>query len=128
VGAHYNVSLDLPHAGTIASRIVRFLDTRSGAEGEDDAELLRLAEEIHDALVACSMSGENPPASEAIELRDRVAALARALVDRIEAVGVAHDRLGQHVRNLFECLELGEEGAEISLRAGEDPNSIQRPV
>jgi hypothetical protein len=128
VGAHYNVSLDLPHAGTIASRIVRFLDSRSGAEGEDDAELLRIAEEIHDALVACSMNGENPPEAEALELRDRVAALGRALVDRIEAVGVAHDRLGQHVRNLFECLELGEEGAEISLRAGEDPNSIQRPV
>jgi hypothetical protein len=128
MGAHFNVSLDLPHAGTIASRIVRFVDARSGAEGEDDPELLRIAEEIHDALVGCSMNGENPPAAEALELRDRVAALARALVDRIEAVGAAHDRLGQHVRNLFECLELGEEGAEISLRAGEDPNSLQRPI
>ena len=52
--AFYNVALDLPHAGTVATRIVRFIE--------------------------------------------------------------------------FECLELGEEGAEISLRAGEDPNSIQRPV
>jgi len=128
VGAHYNVSLDLPHAGTIASRIVRFLESRSGDEVEGDAELHRLAEEIHDALVACSMSGENPPEPEALELRDGVAALGRLLVDRIEAVGAAHDRLGQHVRNLFECLEVGQEGAEITSRAGRDPNSIQRPV
>ncbi|MBI2214115.1 MAG: hypothetical protein HYU52_10750 [Acidobacteria bacterium] len=128
MGAHFNVSLDLPHAGTIASRIVRFVETRSGSEGDGDGELVRIAEEIHDALVGCSMSGENPPEAEARELRERVAALARELVDRIEAVGAAHDRLGQHVRNLFECLELGEEGAEISLRAGEDPSSIQRPV
>lgn len=126
--AFYNVALDLPHAGTIATRIVRFIETRTGGEGDDYEELARVAEEIRDALFPCSVSGENPPEPEALELRDRVAALARDLVDRIEAVGVAHDRLGQHVRNLFECLELGEEGAAISLRAGEDPNSIQRPV
>ena len=40
---------------------------------------------------------------------------------------VTSDRLGQLVRNYFECLELGAEGAEISLRAGEDPRSLQRP-
>jgi hypothetical protein len=56
-----------------------------------------------------------------------VADLARALVDQIERAGAGSDRLGQHVRNFFECLSLGEEGAAISLRAGEDPNSIQRP-
>lgn len=128
MNAFYDVALDLPHAGTIATRIVRFIETRTGSEGEDDEELSRLAEEIRDALYPCSESGENPPEPEARELRDRVAALARALVDRIEATGVAHDRLGQHVRNLFECLELGEEGAAISLRAGENPSSIQRPV
>ena len=101
---------------------------RSSSEDQGDAELLRLAEEIRETLFACEMSGENPPNAEALELRDRVAALARELVDRIEATGAARDRLGQHVRNLFECLELGEEGAAISLRAGEDPSSIQRPV
>lgn len=30
------------------------------------------------------------------------------------------------IRNLFECLSLGEEGMRISLRAGEDPNSAMR--
>lgn len=128
MAAYYNVSLDLPHAGTIASRIIRFLEARSGAAGEEDEELLRIAEQIQDALAECMLTGENPAQDEAIAIRDHVAILARGLVDRIEQVGAAHDRLGQHVRNLFECLELGEEGAEISLRAGEDPGSIQRPV
>jgi hypothetical protein len=45
-----------------------------------------------------------------------------------ERDGIADDRLGQAVRNLFECLELGEEGAEISLRAGENPDSALRPT
>jgi hypothetical protein len=128
MAAHFNVSLDLPHAGTIATRIVRFLESRTGEEDDAYEELVRVAEEIRDALFQCSVDGENPPAAEALELRDRAAVLARELVDRIVSAGAAHDRLGQHVRNLFECLELGEEGAEISLRAGEDPNSIQRPV
>jgi hypothetical protein len=48
-------------------------------------------------------------------------------VDAIEEDGLQSDRLGQWVRNLFECLEKAEEGLEISLRAGEDPNSLQRP-
>ena len=72
-------------------------------------------------------TGENPPGGAALLLRDRAAALGRTLVDHVERADVGHDRLGQCVRNLFECLELGAEGAEISLRAGEDPKSMQRP-
>ena len=53
--------------------------------------------------------------------------LGRLLVDHIERDQLGHDRLGQGIRNLFECLELGREGAVISLRAGEDPRSFQRP-
>jgi hypothetical protein len=70
---------------------------------------------------------DNPPFELAMELRNRAAVLARRLVDQIEAAGVGQDRLGQCVRNLFECLELGPEGADISLRAGENPRSLQRP-
>jgi hypothetical protein len=54
--------------------------------------------------------------------------LGRQLVDAMEAARLGGDRLGQLVRNLFECLELGKEGAEISLRAGENPGSLQRPI
>jgi hypothetical protein len=57
-----------------------------------------------------------------------VVALARKMVDAFERDGIADDRLGQAVRNLFECLELGAEGAEISLRAGENPDSALRPT
>ncbi len=49
------------------------------------------------------------------------------LVDELEARGWKDDRLGQTVRNLFECLERGAEGAALSLRAGEDPRSPLRP-
>jgi hypothetical protein len=49
------------------------------------------------------------------------------VVDDIEKSGVGYDRLGQAVRNLFECLSMGEEGSRISLRAGENPGSTMRP-
>ncbi|MFZ5495316.1 MAG: hypothetical protein ACOZE5_08265 [Verrucomicrobiota bacterium] len=45
----------------------------------------------------------------------------------MELDSLGHDRLGQGVRNYFECLELGREGAAIPLRAGKDPESMQRP-
>jgi hypothetical protein len=54
--------------------------------------------------------------------------MARELVALLEPTRLKGDRLGQLIRNLFECLELGKEGAEISLRAGENPNSLQRPI
>jgi hypothetical protein len=72
--------------------------------------------------------GENPPRPAASQARDQAAALGRTLVDQIEEGRLGHDRLGQNIRNLFECLELGREGASISLRAGEDPKSFQRPI
>ena len=36
------------------------------------------------------------------------------------------DRLGQCVRNLFECLGLPNEGRRVSLACGENPDSIMR--
>jgi hypothetical protein len=127
VPAYFDLPLDLPHAGTIALRIQRFLEQKSGDEPPDYALLLEKAEELVDLLVACTASGENPPEPRATRIRDEAAGLAREIVGLIERLNVGHDRLGQCVRNLFECLSLGEEGAEISLRAGEDPNSLQRP-
>lgn len=126
--AFFDLPLDLPHAGTVATRIQRFLQQRAGSEPEGYDELLDRTEELVDLLVACSASGENPPEPRATEVRDEAAALGREIVDLVERLDVGHDRLGQFVRNLFECLALGEEGAAISLRAGEDPGSLQRPV
>ncbi len=79
-------------------------------------------------LEPCVELDENPARALALQLRERAAVLGRTLVDQIESGGLGFDRLGQCVRNLFECLELGREGAAISLRAGEDPRSLQRPV
>jgi hypothetical protein len=70
---------------------------------------------------------ENPPQDECRTAATEAARLGRALVDAVESGQFGDDRLGQAVRNLFECLELGEEGARISLRAGENPDSALRP-
>ena len=114
--AHFDIPLDLQHAGRIADRIVDFL-------GHGDAVgPLEIAERLSNYLF------RNLDDPDPYRVRDEAAQMGRALVDALEASSIANDRLGQHVRNLFECLELGEEGAVISLRAGENPNSIQRPT
>lgn len=126
--AFFDLPLDLPHAGTLALRIQRFLEQKGGTEPAGYDQLLETSEVLVDLLVPFNVSGENPPEPRATTVRDEAALLGRQIVDLIEKLDVGHDRLGQCVRNLFECLALGEEGAAISLRAGEDPNSIQRPA
>lgn len=128
MSAFFDIPLDLPHAGTIAMRVQRFIAQSSSSEPVDCEDLLAKAEELVDLLVPFNAAGENPPEPRATRVRDEAAALGREIVDLVEKHKLQHDRLGQFVRNLFECLALGEEGFEISLRAGEDPNSIQRPV
>lgn len=125
--AHIDLLLDLPHAGTISNRIVRIADAVA-TEHERGGELVAKARELLGVLLDCQLSGENPPPPQAQRVRDAAASIGREIVALIEQLDAQDDRLGQFVRNLFECLELGEEGAELSLRAGEDPNSLQRPV
>jgi hypothetical protein len=126
--AHFNIPLDLPHAGRMADRIVSLLERQAELRGVEATDAIDTGEQISNMLFRYSANDENPPEAEALEMRDAVAALARQLVDKIVTADLTGDRIGQLVRNLFECLELGEEGAEISLRAGEDPRSLQRPV
>jgi hypothetical protein len=126
--AYFNIPLDLPHAGTIAERI-QTLVLRSFEEGDETTDVItELTGELFDLLWPIRIEGENPPEKEALEVRDEAARLGRSIVEQIEILQIGSDRLGQCIRNLFECLELGEEGAEISLRAGENPHSLQRPV
>lgn len=124
----FQVALNLPHAGRVARRIAHLLPARDADPGAWAEAARRIAAALLELLDPSLELDENPPADLAAELRDRAAALGRRLVDHIERAGIGHDRLGQCVRNLFECLELGREGAEISLRAGENPRSMQRPV
>ena len=120
---HFQIPLNLPHAGRVGVRILSLLDR----EGRPAADTERTADKLVAVLQPYSESGENPRPDLATRVRDQAAVLGRQLVGQIERDKLGHDRLGQCVRNLFECLELGREGAEISLRAGEDPRSFQRP-
>jgi hypothetical protein len=120
--AHFNLPLNLPHAATIAHRILYHLQNAGAG-----VETLARAGELIVALDPWRDQEENGPADAAEKARREAAALGRALVDDIERGSWGGDRLGQAVRNLFECLSLGEEGAALSLRAGENPNSMLRP-
>ena len=125
--AHFDIPLDLPHAGTITRRIMRIFEQMLDEKNDQHREMIETAEKLDSILFDASWKGENPPPGEAEKMREQASEVARRLVDQIESAHIGFDRLGQCVRNLFECLELGEEGAEISLRAGENPNSLQRP-
>lgn len=120
---HFDVPLNLPHAGRVARRLVTYLHRDGHGATAAAATAIQLVQLLDD----CYESEENPAAPEARRLRDEAAALARRFVEEVELDALGHDRLGQAVRNFFECLELGREGAALSLRAGEDPESMQRP-
>jgi hypothetical protein len=120
------VRINLPHARTIAARIGRTLEALGAfAEGGDGGALA-----LHAAFDALGQSlrafDEDPPAEEALASADAAAQKARVLVDEILETPARSDRLGQHVRNLFECLGLTEEGATLSLLCGERPDSPLR--
>ena len=118
----FDVPLNLPHATTIALRLVTQLERLTS-----DEPTLDLADRLIGVLAPWQVADANPPPGEAKPVVDECAALARAIVVECERLSVRDDRLGQMARNLFECLELGAEGAEISLRAGENPDSLMRP-
>jgi hypothetical protein len=117
---HFKIPLNLPHAAQVAVRVRYHLHGMCVAE-ESTAKLV-------DVLDPYRHEDSNPPAEEAKRVVDEAATLGRAIVAEIERLQAGHDRVGQAVRNLFECLGLGEEGAEISLRAGENPDSLLRPT
>jgi hypothetical protein len=114
---HFRIPMNLPHAGTIAVRLRVFLQ---GVADHRSRSLVELLEPLRDL-------DQNPPKEEADRVAALAAGLARDIVAEVERKKAGHDRLGQAVRNLFECLGLGEEGATISLRAGENPDSLLRP-
>jgi hypothetical protein len=126
--AHFDIPLDLPHAGRLAQRIVTMIERHVEEYGLEAGDLLDAAEGLSNFLFRFTTDpdDDNPPGAN--EIRNEAAELARTLVDEMERAGVTSDRMGQYVRNLFECLELGKEGSEISLRAGENASSLQRPV
>jgi hypothetical protein len=125
--AYFDLPLNLPHAGRIAARICRLIESRAVGDDLRYFQLSEMAEQLETLLRPYCITDDDPPEDEAEPVRQQAAELGRELVDRIQRLGIGEDRLGQCIRNLFECLAMGEEGADISLRAGENPRSLQRP-
>ena len=120
------VNINLPHARTIVQRIGRSLEAL-GAFGEGSNGGAQGLREAFERLEGEVDPFEDDPAQDAaIQAADAVAERARTLVTAILETPARGDRLGQHVRNLFECLGLAEEGASLSLRCGERPDSPMR--
>jgi hypothetical protein len=120
------VNLNLPHSRTIIARIWRSLEAMGafGEQGNGAGTVLSMALEALDR--EAQPYEEDPPFEQALAAADAIAERARALVEAILATPARGDRLGQHVRNLFECLGLPEEGAARSLDCGERPDSPLR--
>jgi hypothetical protein len=126
--AHFDIPLDLPHASRLADRILDLMERHLDELGQEAPLAIDAAERLSSLLFRFSDEELIPTDAESLHARDEAAVVARELVSHIESSPLSGDRLGQYIRNLFECLELGAEGAEISLRAGENPGSLQRPV
>ena len=120
------VRINLPHARTITQRISRSLEALQAFGQGGNGHGAPLADAL-DALER-HLRGfdEDPRAEEALAAADEGARLARVLVEAILGSPARSDRLGQNVRNLFECLGLPGEGAELSLQCGERPDSPLR--
>jgi hypothetical protein len=119
------VHINLPHARTVLARIGRMLDFL-GAMREEAPGGPALQAAFQGIERAAEPYDEDPALAAAIDAADALAERARELVAALLATPLRSDRLGQHVRNLFECLGLPEEGAELSLRCGEKPDSMMR--
>jgi hypothetical protein len=120
------IGINLPHARTIVQRIGRHLEGLGAFhEGENGGAMeLNAAFEVLERAIR--PYDEDPAMEKALRAADEVAVHARALVEAILVTPVRGDRLGQAVRNLFECLGLIEEGARLSLDCGERPDSLLR--
>lgn len=116
--------VNLPHARTIAERIERQLEILRVLEGEG-------AKGLDTAVIALRRGlepwVEDADPKTAAASADPIVDLARELVKAIvDDERARSDRLGQCIRNLFECLGLPNEGRRVSLACGESPDSLMR--
>lgn len=116
--------INLPHALTIVGRLVYYLEYRSGPVPIEQTQVRELLAELDGILRPYPT---DPPPATAVAVAQSAAAPARLLAGEMARAGYTGDRLGQCIRNLFECLGLPEEGAALSLECGERPDSPLRP-
>src|SRR3954469_3273682 len=105
--AHFDIPLDLPHASRLADRIVNLLERHIEELKVSAPEAVDAAERLAGVLFKFAGEDVTPSDAESLRARDEAAEIGRELVAHIEASTIRSDRLGQYVRNLFECLELG---------------------
>ncbi|HRB11923.1 MAG TPA: hypothetical protein PKU70_02850 [Vicinamibacteria bacterium] len=116
--------INLPHARTIAERIERQLEILRVLDGEGSKRLNGVVVAMRNKLEPWV---EDADPEKAAESADPIVDLARELVQLIvDDERARSDRLGQCVRNLFECLGLPNEGRRVSLACGESPDSLMR--
>jgi hypothetical protein len=116
--------INLPHARTIAERIERQLEILRVLDGEGSGRLNSVVLAMRNKLEPWV---EDADPEKAAESADPIVDLARELVQAIvDDERARSDRLGQCVRNLFECLGLPNEGRRVSLACGESPDSLMR--
>jgi|SRR5271169_1607056 len=120
------VNINLPHSRTIVARLGRTLEALGAMPGEDGEDPMGLRSAYEVLEQAVRDFDEDPPIGEALRAADALADHGRALVDAIKATECRNDRLGQWVRNLFECLGFPEEGAHLALLCGERSDSPLR--
>lgn len=116
--------INLPHALTIVGRLLYYLESRSEPVQVEQTQVREFLAALDRVLRPYPT---DPPARVAVVVAKKASHEARLLVREMVRAGYAGDRLGQCVRNLFECLGLAEEGAEASLECGERPDSPLRP-
>jgi len=116
--------INLPHALTIVGRLLYYLEYRGAPVPVEQTEVRPLLAALDEVLRPYPT---DPPARAAVEAAKKAAEHARLVVREMVRAGYTSDRLGQCIRNLFECLGLAEEGAEASLACGERPDSPLRP-
>lgn len=126
-GAHRRyVHINLPHVGTIVGRLGRSLEHLGafGSVGNGSAA------DVEGAFVELESEalrwGQDPPFAEAIAAADHIAELGRVLVAAVLSTPIRGELFGRHVRNLFECLGLADEGRALSLKCGESADSPLR--
>ena len=116
--------INLPHALTIVGRLVYYLEYRSEPVPIEQTNVRELLAELDRILRPYPT---DPPPATAVTVSRSAAVPARLLAGEMARAGYTGDRLGQCIRNLFECLGLPEEGAALSLECGERPDSPLRP-
>ncbi len=116
--------LNLPHARTIVGRLSYYLSTRREPIPVEQTQARELLATLDEILRPYS---SDPPTEVGARVATLAAEQARLLVGECVQAGYKGDRLGQCIRNLFECLGLAAEGAALSLECGERPDSPLRP-